>query len=184
MKYLRAILTVTTFFFLTFPFKSSAQILGVKRYSNDTRYDVGISLGVPITYLPKSVDVDIRYQKDYTSSLAILVDVGLTYFLQNEALVLSDFKNGALFIPVTAGAKTFLTEKLYLSGEVGAAFRVDRLSNTSFIYSPGVGFEFNRWLDLGLRYESLTKYDAAKIGLKIAYGIHFKRQPKFTSWYE
>jgi hypothetical protein len=185
MKSLRVLFGAATLLTFFLPFNSTAQILGVKRYTNDTRIDVGVSMGFPTIYAFKSVvGADVRLQKDFSPSIAGLANVGFSYFLQSDAPILSQYTGNSLFLPIRTGAKVFLTEKLYVTGGIGTAFRTRPQISTSFLHSEGVGFEFSRGIDVGLGYESFTQFDVAKVALKVAYAFHLKKRTKYMSWYK
>jgi hypothetical protein len=70
-----------------------------------------------------------------------------------------------------------------VSGEVGGVFRTNSFATPSFAYAPAIGFEFNKLFDLGLRYETYTRYNVGKLSLQVACGLSVKRKTKYTSWY-
>jgi hypothetical protein len=77
------------------------------------------------------------------------------------------------FIPLKLGVKIFPVQRLYISGEAGAAFGVgNHNSGTSFVYAPGVGIGTDAGLDFGLRYEGYARnaHNLGQVALRIAYG--------------
>ena len=182
MKNAIAVFTAVIIFTFFFSFSSIAQIsVGVKRYSKDTRLGIGLSAGKPTTYMFNSaIDADIRWQKDVSSYVSVIANVGFTYFLRNGNTVDGGLGENIGFLPVKAGAKVFPMDRVYLSGEAGMAFGITANQPSSMVYAPGIGFEFHNGLDLGLRYESYTKYEIAKIAVKIAYGFSLHRQTGYS----
>jgi len=88
-------------------------------------------------------------------------------------------------LPVKAGLKYFVASNVYVQGEAGAGFLLNKkdlgyTKSTAFIYAPQVGVVLpvgSNNLDLGVRYEGSTKfsnYDASKINfvaLRVAYSF-------------
>ena len=183
MRNARAVSTVAICFALFSSLRSSAQLFGVKKYSDDTRMDFSVSVGMPTSYMFKSaLDAEVRFQKDFSPRVAGLLNVGFTYFLKSDEPVMGGFQRNVGFIPIKAGGKFFLNERLYVSGEGGVAFKPMSFA-TTLLYAPGVGFEFYKGFDLGVRYETYTRYDVSKLSLKVGYGFR-SQKAKYTNWYQ
>lgn len=97
-------------------------------------------------------------------------------------------------VPLKGGVRAMLGRAFYVAGEVGIGFSnakttilnkeeippgvVDLVNNlgpgnTSFIYSPSLGFAFRRGLDLALRFEDFTNCPAGKyLAVRLAYGFN------------
>lgn len=140
--------------------------------SHALRFGIGLNLGVSTNdaygFVP---GVDLRLQKDFATNISGILTTGYTNFIVKDK-----FKNVASsygYIPLKAGIKVFPTEKVYVSGELGAAFGTESGSKTAFLYSPGVGIGLNNGLDLGLRYEGLSvnSSNLGQVALRIAYGF-------------
>lgn len=89
-------------------------------------------------------------------------------------------------IPVKAGLKYFPISGLYIQGEAGAAFSLNKkeagyTKSAAFLYTPTIGFLLpvgkNNYLDAGIQYEGSTKFNAfenskeSMLGLHIAYAF-------------
>ena len=61
----------------------------------------------------------------------------------------------------------------YAFAEGGSAFGTNSGSGTSFVYSPAVGYAWSNGLDLGAKYEGLSKdgSNTGYVGLRLAYGF-------------
>ena len=149
--------------------------------SRDTRLGIGLNLGLPTTNgYDFVVGGDLRLQKDFFSNVSGTLSLGYnSYSLENETPNLSAIG----VIPLKAGVKIFPTERFYFAGELGAGFNAtdkDKLGvdpGTAFVYSAGIGIGFNNGIDLGLRYEGLSRefYDPGMVALRIAYGFNLSR---------
>jgi len=160
-KFFVAAVAVVALFFTT---NASAQKLGI-----------GLNLGVPTNDgYSFTVGADARLQFDVSKQISIPVTTGYTHFLGKEVggIDVPDFG----YIPLKAGVKVFFDETgsgLYGLGELGAAFGVTNGSGTSFLYSPALGYSWSNGLDLGVKYEGLSKGGAnlGQVALRIAYGF-------------
>jgi hypothetical protein len=93
-------------------------------------------------------------------------------------------------LPVKAGLKFFPISHVYIQGEAGAAFLLNKSDlnddkSTAFVYAPQVGVQFplggKSYIDAGVRYEATTKFNSAIddskvnfIGLRVAYAFDTK----------
>lgn len=119
---------------------------------------------------------DVKLQKDFKGPLSWTLAAGYTHFD-----VKSDFENIAGVnsygvIPVKTGLKAYVSPHFYVSGEVGAGFGTTSGAETSFVWSPSIGYSFNNGIDLGVKYEDYTKYSNTKqVALRIAYGFNLSK---------
>jgi hypothetical protein len=148
------------------------------------RLGIGINAGVPTDndYFNFTLGADARFQFDVASQLSIPVTIGYTNFFAKDREIGGVTYKGQDygFIPVKAGLKYFFDPSgsgLYGLAEAGAAFGVTNNSKTAFIYSPAIGYSWSSGLDLGVKYEGIskaTKYTPNTVGqvaLRIAYGF-------------
>lgn len=91
-------------------------------------------------------------------------------------------------IPVKAGLKYFPVKNLYIQGEAGVSFivnksKIDADKSASFVYAPQVGYLIplgkGNYLDAGFRFESNSKFynngsQANFLGLRVAYAFDTK----------
>ncbi|MBC7914190.1 MAG: hypothetical protein H7Y07_08705 [Pyrinomonadaceae bacterium] len=142
--------------------------------SKDVRLGLGLSVGIPTNDAYNiAVGGDLRLQKDFYSNVSGILSLGYTNFSIKDAL-----GGGSIgFLPLKVGVKVFPMERVYFSGELGAAFGTDKGQETSFVYAPGVGIGFNNGLDLGLRYEGLSNngVNLGQVALRLAYGFNLSR---------
>jgi hypothetical protein len=137
------------------------------------KFGIGLNVGVPTqTGYSFAIGGDLRYQFDIDKQLSVPLTAGYTN------ISIKDTYGGGSFgyIPVKAGLKYFFNETgsgVYGLGEVGAAFGTNSGSGTSFVYSPVVGYAWSSGLDLGVKYEGLSKSGANNgyVGLRLAYGF-------------
>lgn len=163
---------------LTAAFAIAALLLTTDTMAQDSqawRLGVGANVGVA-TDDPYGLVVggDLKLQKDFVGPISGTLTTGYTNFFVKDDFdgVFSDYG----VIPVKVGIKYFVTPNFYLGGEVGAGFGTSDGAETSFVWSPAIGWGFANGLDVGLRYEDYTKYDATKqVALRLAYGFNLSK---------
>lgn len=139
--------------------------------SKATRLGVGLNVGISTNDAYNLVlGGDLRLQQDFASNVSGTLSAGYTNFSVD-----GEDAGSVGFIPLKAGIKVFPVERVYISGEVGAGFGAKDGVKTSFVWAPGVGIGFNNGLDLGLRYESFSRYDMGQVALRIAYGFNLSK---------
>ena len=146
-----------------------------------TKLGIGLNVGAPTSDASDAysvaVGVDARLQFDVSKQISIPVTTGYTTFIgKNDVGGVYDVPNFG-FIPVKAGVKVFFNDSgsgLYGLAELGAAFGVTNGSGTSFIYSPALGYSWSNGLDLGLKYEGLSRNSATvgQVAVRVAYGFN------------
>jgi hypothetical protein len=148
------------------------------------RLGIGVNIGVPTANdnFKYTLGADARFQFDVASQLSIPVTVGYTnFFAKDYDLGGVTYKGQDYgFIPVKAGLKYFFDPSgsgLYGLAEAGAAFGVTNNSKTAFLYSPAIGYSWSNGLDLGVKYEGISKATSytpnttGQVALRIAYGF-------------
>lgn len=135
------------------------------------RLGVGLNLGAAnSTGYNVTLGGDLKLQKDITKVISASLATGYTNFFPNKN---KGFTQNFGFVPLKAGIKFFPVSGVYLGGELGAAFGVEKNSGTSFLYAPAVGITFNKNYDLSARYEALNRNNVtlSHIALRLAYAF-------------
>lgn len=134
---------------------------------------VGLNVGVPTSdAFSFAIGADLRYQVDLDRQLSIPITAGYTNMSRKD-----EWGGGSFgYIPAKAGLKYFFSTTgsgAYALAEAGAAFGTNSGSGTSFVYSPAVGYAWSNGLDLGAKYEGLSKdgSNTGYVGLRLAYGF-------------
>lgn len=118
---------------------------------------------------------DLKLQKDFVGPVSATLSAGYTnFFVKDELADMGASDYGV--IPVKAGIKVFLTPNFYAGGEVGAGFETNGPKETSFVWSPTIGWGFGNGLDVGIRYEDYTKdFRPNQVALRLAYGFNLSK---------
>ena len=61
-------------------------------------------------------------------------------------------------IPLLAGFKYHLSKTIYVSGKAGLSFFTQNGKGSAFTYTPGLGFNITKQIDLLILYQSVFKY--------------------------
>jgi hypothetical protein len=162
----------------TFAQETVATTTDTKNYDQGFRLGFGISGGIPLQD-PYDFNVggDIRLQYDLSTRYSLTLTTGFNNFFV-------DGKDNDLgYIPLKGGFKAFvLKDKLYILGEIGAAFAVTNdYDETSLLLSPGIGYATES-IDISLRYEHYSDFlslnddetvdkGLGQIALRFAYGF-------------
>jgi len=154
-----------------------AQEAEKKNYDQGFRLGFGLNGGLPLQDpYDYNIGADVRIQYDLSKRYSLTLTTGFSNFF------VSGKDNDLGYIPVKGGFKAFvLKDKLYLLGEVGAAFAVTNdYDKTSFLLSPGIGYA-TETIDISLRYEHYSDFPIlendivdkglGQVALRIAYGF-------------
>ncbi|WP_395043110.1 hypothetical protein [Flavobacterium sp.] len=156
----------------------SANAQEKKNYDQGFRLGFGISGGLPLDDpYDFNLGADVRVQYDLSKQYSLTFTTGFSN------MFVSGKNNDLGYIPAKAGFKAFvLKDKLYLMGEVGAAFAITNGYNkTSLLISPVIGYATDI-IDISLRYEHYNDFPVLEsnntigegldqISLRIAYGF-------------
>lgn len=151
-------------------------------HAQSPKLGIGINAGIPTSKAYNfALGGDVRFQFDVSKQVSIPVTAGYTNFFGKKDYYGTgiDVPNYG-YIPVKAGVKLFFDETgsgFYGMGELGAAFGVTNGAKTGFLYSPAIGYAWSNGLDLGLKYEGVSKGTNAgpnninQVALRLAYGF-------------
>ena len=166
--------------------------------SNVVILSIGADAGIPTGNLSNAYNFTIggSVQADIPVAQNLFVTVNAGYnsiqgknnytIITPNGQVSGDVTNIQL-LPVKAGLKYFVVPHLYVQGEAGAAFLLNKSDlgfdkSAAFVYAPQVGYQFpvggKSFIDAGVRFESSTKFvtgvDDSKVnffGLRVAYAF-------------
>lgn len=165
-------------------FTAAAIFLGTNANAQSTpknalRFGIGVEGLLPTGNLKNASNVGLgitpRLQYGVADNLALTLTSGFYNFFGKELSGSPSVKVPAYqMVPLKAGIKAFVSQNVYLSGEVGAGFETKEYygKNTKLIASPGIGWANQSW-DIGARYENFSgqSNNFGTIGLRVAYGF-------------
>lgn len=172
--------------------QTTTPVSGTSTTSNGVRFSVGVDAGIPTGNLSNSYNWNLggSIQADIpvASQLFITVNAGYDniYGKKNISGTTLSAPNIEL-LPVKAGLKYFPVGHLYVQGEAGAGFALNKTAanfdkSAAFIYAPQVGYQFplggKSVIDAGVRYEGSSKFNSTVansnvnfVALRLAYGF-------------
>ncbi|WP_345209202.1 hypothetical protein [Mucilaginibacter gynuensis] len=135
--------------------------------------DPGLATKDPFQY---TLGGDIRLQRDFNNRVSGTLTAGFTHFFEKDHFTgFNQYGSPYNVIPVKAGIKYFVANKLYVGGEAGVGFGFEQWGN-SFLWSPSVGLTFSNGLDMSVKYEDYTRSSITRtLALCIAYGFSLKK---------
>ena len=113
-------------------------------------YKVGFGGSLQIENKP-SVDLGL------TLNIGFLSYGNFNFQIQNSTNYILRYN----IIPLLAGLKYYVSPKVYLHGQLGASFATlkfpnQNFTNTSFTYSPGIGFMVSQDVDFLIKYMGIS----------------------------
>jgi len=141
------------------------------------KFGLGITTGAAVGpasgAYPLAGGLTLRYEYPFNGTpVSLMLTTGFSYFVSSQGYGVGynsysgSYSYGSLaaFIPVQAGLKTYVFNKLYVQGDVGASFNVNSnyqdytQNKVALLLSPSIGYTIpfagSRWsLDAGLGYE-------------------------------
>lgn len=181
--------------FAAFAFSAKAQTTTTTTTTTPTgiRYSIGVDGGLPIGNFKNGYNWSIggSLQADIpvvSNQLFVTVNAGYDNFFAKKTIDgVSVSQPDIQLLPVKAGLKFFVVPNLYIQGEAGVAFALNKSNvgfdkSAAFVWAPQVGYQFQlgggNYIDAGVRYEStsnfVTDVNDSKvkfIGLRVAYGF-------------
>jgi hypothetical protein len=149
--------------------------------SNPSRQKLGVAINAGIPTNDGSnfaLGADVRYQVDIDRQLSIPITAGFTSIFNDDVTIggVTYEVDNFNYVPVKAGLKYFFSDTgagAYGLAEAGAAFGTNSGAGTSFVWSPAIGYAWSNGLDLGVKYEGLSRdgVNNGYVGLRLAYGF-------------
>jgi len=169
-KWIATVATVAAMFFSV---NAKAQI----NFESLWRLNFGIEGGIPTGTLHKSpayskfeLGGTARLEYGVNKNVALTFASGYYSFFATQA---AKDRGGESFgvVPVKAGARAFVSDNIYVAGEVGVGFETQYTKVKKLILSPGIGWT-DKSLDVGLSYENFSRYGSyGLIALRLGYGF-------------
>lgn len=142
------------------------------------RFSAGLESALPLGNFGKNATFGIggSAQADYkvANNVDISLNAGYISFGGKSRIIsgLGTFKFSTQnYIPVLAGAKFHFSEKIFGSTQLGVTFIPFESvsgSESTFTFSPGVGYKFSKYFDAVLKY---TAYSATSLGTASTIGL-------------
>ena len=143
-------------------------VISTNAQKSALRFQGGLNVGIPAYNLDGTnlgLGVDLLAHYSVATQVAITGDIGYTALLG---------KNGAgtsNLIPIRAGLRFYPSESFFVAGKIGAGIiSNDGSSVTTTAYSFGLGYKFDKKLELGGSYDAYSKNGTVGlINLRLGY---------------
>jgi len=137
-------------------------------------FSIGVEAGLPLGTAGDVYSVvlgaSLKYEHPVAESTFITGSAGYNAFLTKSEFKDLGFKSSYGAIPVKAGVKQMLGSGFFGEAQLGAAFSTESGGGTAFIYAPGVGYNFSKNIDAGIRYEAWSDNGTIKqLGLRVGF---------------
>ncbi|MGA9649571.1 hypothetical protein [Pedobacter sp.] len=152
--------------------------------------DGGISVGSFRNISKGNFGGTIQADFPITQKLNATANAGYINFYNTNDYPSAKATSDLQYIPVKGGLKYFPLKNIYIQGEAGAGFVLNKSdvgfdNSVAFVYAPQIGTRFaigsKSYLDAGVRYERSTEFKSASdesrlnyFGLRIAYAFSHK----------
>ncbi|NQX37612.1 hypothetical protein SAMN05421820_103397 [Pedobacter steynii] len=139
------------------------------------KISIGLDEGIPVGHISKysSFVMGASVQGEYLplKELGITLSANYVYYLGKDG------EDGLSMLPVMGGVNFYITPKVFLSGQVGAAWYINKGSekDTYFTYAQGIGFMASKRISLLAKYEGInvgTSRTYSFAGLRVAYNFY------------
>ncbi|WP_316829310.1 hypothetical protein [Pedobacter aquatilis] len=100
---------------------------------------------------------DLRLQYDLSPAVAVTASGGYTKLKWKGSPL--NFE----FIPLVGGVKAFVIDRMFLTGGLGTGLALKDGANMNFIYTGGLGYEWNNGLEVGAKYEGYVNNSASDL---------------------
>jgi opacity protein-like surface antigen len=131
--------------------------------ANPTTFSIGVEASVPIGIFHDAgynfgIGGSAQVEHKVSTDMGLTLNAGYLYYSNKNTI---PYKYHFSVIPVLAGVKYWFSPKVYVHGQLGAAFNSTKVNNnstnqtitsTGFAYSPGVGFMISNNIDLLIKY--------------------------------
>ena len=147
-----------------------------------TTFSLGLETALPMGKFNNAgynfgIGGSLQLDHKISTDAALTLNAGYLNFSNKNT---TPYKYHFSVIPVLAGVKYWFSPKVYGSAQLGAAFNSTKQSNSStstlykstgFAYSPGIGFNVSKNLDLLVKYfgNSVNNVAFSSIGARLAY---------------
>lgn len=149
---------------------SFAQTSSEKKGAFSIGVEAGLPLGSTGDFYNLVVGGSLKYEHPVAENTLITGSAGYNAFLTKSEFKDFGAKSSYGAIPVKAGVKQLFGSGFFGEAQLGAAFSTESGGGTAFIYAPGVGYNFSKNVDAGIRYEAWSDNGTIKqLGLRVGF---------------
>jgi len=170
-KFLIALVVLSSTAFSSFAQTSSE---GIGKFSIGV--DAGLLVGNARDVYKLGIGGSLKYDMPLSKGSALTLSIGYTDLIYKGNVVdalhaLGLDRSDEVYIPVKAGLKYYFSGGFYGEGQLGVTVATPSDAETSFIYAPGIGYNFGSSFDLGVRYEAWSYRNIKQVVARLAYSF-------------
>lgn len=129
--------------------------------NNGMAFKVGV--GVQGGLFPDKSEMDYGYGADLKLQYDLTKDVAITASAGYTKLKWKGSPLNFEFIPLMGGVKAFVVDRMFLTGGLGTGLALKDGANMNFIYTGGLGYEWNNGLEVGVKYEGYVNNSSSDL---------------------
>lgn len=122
----------------------------------DFKFGAGINVGLPIGDLKNSYNftagVELQGELGFTEKVKGVATTGYSHFFGKD---FAGYKPKLGIVPILVGARGYLSEQFFLTGQIGYAFFTGDGDGGGFAFKPQVGYDAGQF-QLGLSYNGVS----------------------------
>ena len=133
-----------------------------------TTLSIGINAGIPTTS-----GLSFAYGADLQADFGVAATTKITASAGYEGYSVKGGGSSFGLIPLLAGAKFGIGEKMYGHAQLGYALSTNKGGGGAFAYAPSVGYYVSPNFDIALKYLASSKnsYTTGSLNLRLAYSF-------------
>jgi len=188
MKTLKKISAATLLLISALSFNLQAQSTKPSNFNISVGPEIGLPVGTLSDRYDWSLGGSIEAEYSIAKDLGLTLNTGVyNLFADNSGYILNEKKytKDLQVLPVKLGLKYFVAGGLFLQGEAGASFLLNKSDggydkSTAFTYAPQISYRIglgnNQFIDAGVKWVGSTKYSDHGssnnlLGIRLAYGF-------------
>ncbi|MEO8962844.1 MAG: hypothetical protein ABI325_13245 [Ginsengibacter sp.] len=136
--------------------------------ATSTTLSIGVNAGIPTT-----TGLSLAYGADLQADFGVAAATKITASAGYEGYSWKGGSGSFGIIPLLAGAKFNLGEKMYGHAQLGYALSTNKGGGGAFAYAPSVGYYVSPNFDIALKYlaSSRNKSTTGSLNLRLAYNF-------------
>ena len=188
MKTLKRLSTTVFILASAIMFHAQAQTSETSPFSLSFGPEIGLPVGDLYDRYNWSLGGSIEVEYALADDFGLTLNTGVYNLFAEDKGYLMDgrkYTDNLQVLPVKLGVKYYLIGGLFIQGEAGASFLLNKSDggydkSTAFSYAPQIGYRFdmgnNQFIDAGIKWIGNTKYSENgnsnnMLGLRLAYGF-------------
>jgi hypothetical protein len=140
------------------------------------KFSIGLEGGLPVGDVSNGFNAvvggSLKYEFPTATNTYFTISGGYSAFLTKAVLKNLGAQSSVGFVPLKAGIKGYVSDGVFLEGQLGVVFSTENNGGHAFVYSPGLGYTFSGGFEAGVRYEGWANNGTvSQVALRLAYRL-------------